>query len=56
LLTTEAISAQIHHQASEAEIRIAAQGDGMKSMREDGQRWLDTGVTTREELLRVTKE
>ncbi|MBC3872255.1 type II secretion system ATPase GspE [Undibacterium flavidum] len=56
LLTTEAISAQIHHQASEAEIRLAAQGDGMKTMREDGQRWLDAGVTTREELLRVTKE
>ncbi len=56
LLTTEAISAQIHHQASEAEIRLAAQGDGMKVMREDGQRWLDAGVTTREELLRVTKE
>jgi general secretion pathway protein E len=56
LLTTEAISAQIHHQASEAEIRLAAQGDGMKIMREDGQRWLDAGVTTREELLRVTKE
>ncbi|WMW79089.1 type II secretion system ATPase GspE [Undibacterium cyanobacteriorum] len=56
LLTTEAISAQIHHQASEAEIRLAAQNDGMKTMREDGQRWLDSGVTTREELLRVTKE
>lgn len=56
LLTTEAISAQIHHQASEAEIRNAAQVDGMKTMREDGQRWLDAGVTTREELLRVTKE
>ncbi|MBR7798413.1 type II secretion system ATPase GspE [Undibacterium fentianense] len=56
LLTTEAISAQIHHQASEAEIRSAAQSDGMKTMREDGQRWLDTGVTTHEELLRVTKE
>lgn len=56
LLTTEAISAQIHHEASEAEIRIAAQKDGMKSMREDGQRWLETGVTTKEELMRVTKE
>jgi len=56
LLTTEAISAQIHHQSSEAEIRLAAQKDGMKTMREDGQRWLDAGVTTREELLRVTKE
>ena len=39
LLTTEAISAQIHHQSSEAEIRLAAQKDGMKTMREDGQRW-----------------
>ena len=56
LLTTEAISAQIHHEASEAEIRSAAQKDGMKTMREDGQRWLDSGVTSREELLRVTKE
>ncbi len=56
LLTTEAISAQIHHQASEAEIRAAAQGDGMKTMREDAQRWLDAGVTTKEEVLRVTKE
>ncbi len=56
LLTTEAISAQIHHEASEAEIRIAAHKDGMKSMREDGQRWLESGVTTKEELMRVTKE
>jgi general secretion pathway protein E len=56
LLTTEAISAQIHNQASEAEIRTAAQKDGMRTMREDGQRWLESGVTTREELIRVTKE
>jgi general secretion pathway protein E len=56
LETNEAISAQIHNQASEAEIRMAAQKVGMKTMREDGERWLLTGVTTPAELLRVTKD
>jgi general secretion pathway protein E len=55
LQTTEAIRSQIHHQAAEAEIRSAAQLDGMKTMREDGERWLKAGVTTQEEILRVTK-
>jgi general secretion pathway protein E len=56
LRTTEAINAQIHNQSSEAEIRAAAQADGMRIMREDGERWLEQGVTTHAELLRVTKE
>ncbi len=56
LLTTDEIRAQIHNRASEAEIRAVAQRDGMKTMREDGERWLASGVTTREELLRVAKE
>src|SRR5450830_1086462 len=56
LETDEAISAQIHNQASEADIRVAAQKAGMKTMREDGERWLLTGVTTPAELLRVTKD
>ena len=56
LQTTEEIRAQIHHQASEAEIRVAAQNNGMKTMREDGDRWIKSGVTTHEEVLRVTKE
>ena len=56
LLTTDAIREQIHHRASEAEIRASAQRDGMKSMRDDGERWLQDGTTTEAELLRVTKE
>ncbi|MBC3870221.1 type II secretion system ATPase GspE [Undibacterium oligocarboniphilum] len=56
LPTTDEIRAQIHQQASEAEIRAVAQRNGMKTMREDGERWLNSGVTTSEELLRVTKE
>jgi general secretion pathway protein E len=56
LPTTEKIRAQIHQKSSEAEIRASAKINGMLSMREDGERWLRAGVTTREELLRVTKE
>ena len=56
LLTTEPIRAQIHNRASEADIRAAAQKDGMRTMREDGERWLADGSTTQAELMRVTKE
>jgi general secretion pathway protein E len=56
LETTEQIRAQIHNRASEADIRNAAQHTGMKTMREDGERWLDNGTTTQAELLRVTKD
>jgi general secretion pathway protein E len=56
LLTTEQIRAQIHNRASEADIRATAQHDGMRTMREDGERWLKDGTTTEAELLRVTKE
>jgi general secretion pathway protein E len=56
LETTEQIRAQIHNRASEAEVRHAAQHGGMKTMREDGERWLRDGTTTAAELLRVTKD
>jgi general secretion pathway protein E len=55
LETNEQIRAQIHNQASEAEIRDAATKSGMRTMREDGERWLREGVTTQAELVRVTK-
>jgi general secretion pathway protein E len=56
LETTDDIRAQIHNRASEADIRVAAQAHGMKTMREDGERWLQNGTTTQAELLRVTKD
>ena len=56
LRTTEEIRAQIHNRASEAEVRAAAQAGGMKTMREDGERWLRDGTTTQAELLRVAKD
>jgi len=56
LLADDKIRALIHNQASEADIRTAAQQRGMRTMREDGERWLQDGTTTRAELLRVTKD
>ncbi len=56
LLTTEQIRAQIHDRASEADIRATAERDGMRTMREDGERWLADGTTTPAELMRVTKD
>jgi general secretion pathway protein E len=55
LETNEKIRAQIHNRVSEAHIRDAALHSGMKTMREDGERWVREGVTTQAELVRVTK-
>ncbi len=46
----------IHEQAAEADIRQAALAGGMRLMREDGERLVATGVTSREELVRVTRD
>jgi general secretion pathway protein E len=56
LVTNEAIRALIHRQTGEADIRSAAVAQGMTLMREDGERLVATGVTSREELVRVTRD
>ncbi len=56
LVTDDAIRARIHAHASEADIRAAAQAAGMVLMREDGERLVAQGITSREELLRVTRD
>ena len=56
LVTDDAIRAQIHNRASEADIRAAALASGMTLMREDGERLVANGITSREELLRVTRD
>ena len=56
LVTNDAIQAQIHNRASEADIRAAARNAGMALMREDGERLVQAGITSREELLRVTRD
>ena len=56
LVTDDAIRAQIHNRASEAQIRDAALKAGMTLMREDGERLVQMGITSREELVRVTRD
>ena len=56
LVADEAIRAQIHNTASEADIRAAGIAGGMTLMREDGERLVRSGVTAREELVRVTRD
>jgi general secretion pathway protein E len=56
LTSNEAIRALVHTQTSEAEIRAAAIQGGMVLLREDGERLVKQGITTQEELLRVTRD
>jgi general secretion pathway protein E len=56
LVADDAIRAQIHNTASEADIRAAAIAGGMTLMRDDGERLVRAGITAREELVRVTRD
>ncbi|RQO55471.1 type II secretion system protein GspE [Paucibacter sp. KBW04] len=46
----------IHQQAAESELLAAAQRVGLRSMREDGARLISQGITSEEEVLRVTRD
>jgi general secretion pathway protein E len=46
----------IHDNASEQAIKSYAISQGMRDLREDGLRWVESGVTSLEELLSVTKD
>ena len=52
--STIRIRALIHRNASDAEILAAGREQGMRTLREDANRWLATGATSLEEVLRVT--
>jgi len=50
------IRSLIHGRAPEAKIAAAAQAAGLMSMREDGERLVEEGITSLEEVVRVTRE
>jgi general secretion pathway protein E len=56
LTANDALRELIHTQASEAEVRASALTQGMTLMRDDGERLVAQGITSREELLRVTRD
>jgi general secretion pathway protein E len=46
----------VHNNANETDIRRQAEKAGMLPMRSDAMRWVAAGVTSQEEVLRVTRE
>jgi general secretion pathway protein E len=54
LVVDDAMRGLIHQQAAEARMRELALSHGMTLMRDDGERLVREGITTREEVLRVT--
>jgi general secretion pathway protein E len=56
MIVDDRIRELIHNRGSEAEIREAALVQGMTLMRDDGDRLVREGITSREEVLRVTRE
>ena len=56
LVMDEALRRFIHDAVSEHEIRAYALSKGMRNLRQDGMRWVASGETSLEELLRVTKD
>ena len=56
LVADDTIAELIHHNASEADIRTSATQQGMVPLREDGERLVSSGLTSREELLRVVRD
>ena len=46
----------VHEDAGEQALRDTAARHGMRSMREDGQRWVRQGSTSPEEIIRVTRD
>lgn len=51
---TEPLRELIHDRAPESELRKQACADGMRTLAEDCLRWVSSGLTTKEEMLRVT--
>jgi general secretion pathway protein E len=52
----DALRAAIHARENEQRLRLLARAQGFRTLHEDGARWVESGVTSLEELLRVTRE
>jgi len=56
LTVTDSIRSQIMRHATSGELRVTAIAEGMETMFENGLRKSLAGITTIEEVLRVTRE
>jgi len=51
----DVLRAAIHAREGEQKLRELARARGFRTLNEDGARWVASGVTSGEELLRVTR-
>jgi len=56
MVADAALRELIHARAAEARLAEAAQAAGMRTMHDDGQRLVNAGITSAQELLRVSRE
>lgn len=56
MVADDQIRALVHQRAAESRLFAAAEKAGMHTMRADGQRLIDSGVTSVEEVMSVTRE
>ncbi len=56
MVADDKVRALIHSRAAESQIFVAAEAGGLRSMREDGERLVAEGITSPEEVMRVTRE
>jgi general secretion pathway protein E len=56
MVADDRLRSLIHNRAAESQVFAAAEAAGLRPMREDGQRLIDDGTTSVEEVLRVTRE
>jgi general secretion pathway protein E len=56
MVADDKVRALIHNRAAESQLFVAAEAAGLRSMREDGERLVADGVTSPEEVMRVTRE
>ncbi len=56
MIADDKVRALIHGRAAESQLFVAAEAAGLKPMREDGERLVAAGITSPEEVMRVTRE
>ncbi len=56
MVVDEQVQTLIHSRAAEQDLAAAARAAGLKSMREDGDRLVSQGLTSAEEVIRVTRD
>jgi general secretion pathway protein E len=56
MVVDETVRTLIHNRASEQDLAAAAHAAGLRSMRDDGERLVRAGVTSAEEVIRVTRD